>query len=48
MRWLSNLLLQLGPTARVVEDDDTIGAETLAARTATRVLARYRGASRPT
>lgn len=48
MRWLSSLLLQLGPTARVVEDDDAVGAETLAARTATSVLARYRGASRPT
>ena len=43
--WLERLLLRLGPDAAIVEIDAELGAPDLAARAASRVLARYRGAS---
>jgi len=39
--WLERLLLQLGPDAQVVEVDEALGGPDLAARAASRVLARY-------
>ena len=45
--WLARLLVRLGPDARVVEIDPELGDTDLAARAASRVLARYGAASAP-
>lgn len=40
--WLARLLVQLGPSARVIEADPTLDCERLASSEAARILARYR------